>query len=126
MAFFLTWVVYKLGAPVESTYIVYIGVYIVVQIVRLILMKELLGFSIGSFVKDVIVPISFATILSLIVPWVISSTLAPSVRRVLLTFVLTTIWTALCSFLTALTKGERITIISKGKAVINKIFKTQI
>lgn len=126
MAFFLTWVVYKLGAPVESAYIVYIGVYIVVQIVRLILMRRLLGFSIILFVKDVVAPISFATILSLIVPWLISSILAPSALRVLFTFVLATIWTALCSFLTALTKGERITLVSKGKAVIGKVFKTQI
>ena len=51
LVFPVTVLVYYLGAPVETTYIVYAIVYIGVDAVRLWIMKGLLNFPVGPFLR---------------------------------------------------------------------------
>lgn len=118
MVFVFTWIAYKLGAPIETTYIVYIVVYMMVQIVRLIIMKNLLGFPFSLFMREVIVPILIVSIIAVIVPYLVTSICEASFLRVIYTFVTTTIWTTICTFIFGLTKGERTIILKKLKQII--------
>lgn len=121
--FLLTWIAYKCGAPVYSTYYIYIGVYVCVQIARLIIMKGLLNFPISKFIKEVIIPISFTTILSSTLPWLVTNQINESILRVLLTTITSIIWTSVCIYLFALTKGERIIVLDKIYSIISKLKK---
>lgn len=123
MVFFFTWISYKFGAAVETTYLIYIAVYTMVQVVRLIIMKNLLGFPVLQFIKDVIVPVFVVSVFALFVPWLLTSNIGASFLRVIYTFGAATLWTAICSFFFGLTKGERVTIKNKGEIMINKIIK---
>lgn len=118
MVFVLTWITYKFGAPIESTYIVYIIVYMMLQIVRLIIMKNLLGFPISLFMKDVIAPILIVSVIAVIAPYFVISICETSLLRVIYTFIAATIWTIICVFIFGLTKGERIAILKKVKLII--------
>lgn len=119
--FFISWVAYYFGAPVEATYIIYIMVYIVVNIVRLYIMKRLLNFPIMMFVKEVLGKIALPTIASLIVPFIIVITLPMGIWRTLLTVLTSVLWTAACSFLLGFTRGERMIIMNKTSCMLNKI-----
>lgn len=119
--FFITWVAYYFGSPVEVTYIIYIMVYIVVNIVRLYIMKRLLNFPIMMFVKEVLGKIALPTIASLIVPFIIVITLPMGIWRTLLTVLASVLWTAACSFILGFTRGERMIIMNKTSCMLNKI-----
>lgn len=115
LVFFLTWIAYTKGGAVDTTYYIYIFVYIIVQFVRLVIMKQLLQFPILLFVKQVILPTILVTIVSIILPLWITTIIQPSLIRVLIIFVTATVWTTLCSLYLGLTKTERITIKNKIK-----------
>ena len=121
LVFFVSWIAYYLGAPVEATYIIYIVVYIVVNIVRLYIMERLLSFPIMMFVKEVLGKIALPTIASLIVPFIIVITLPMGIWRTLLTVLASVLWTAACSFILGFTRGERMIIMNKTSCMLNKI-----
>lgn len=122
MNFFITWVAYIMGASVEFTYYIYIGVYILVQIIRLILMRSMLGFPISMYLRDVIGKIILPSILALIIPFLLCRYLEPTIARLLIVFGISVLWAVPCIVLFGLTTGERGVLFAKVKSVKNKIF----
>ena len=107
LVFPVTWIVFSLGAPSESTYIVFIIVYIAVECVRLWIMKGLQDFPVMMFVREVIAKIMLVTALSVPFPLVSVSLFPSSLCRL---FVTTAISVVVFSFFTCwigLTQGER-------------------
>lgn len=119
MVFILTWISYFLGASVVATYWIYIVIYIVVQIIRLWIMKGLLDFPVMLFVKEVLFKISIPTILSLIVPMIIINLWEPSLIRLFATCFVSVCSTGICIFTMGLTAGERQLIVSKVRRIIS-------
>lgn len=68
MTFPLTYIAYKLGAPVWVSYPIYIVVFFSLNIVRLINLRRLTSYKVSSFYHDVIKPGVIVTILSFIIP----------------------------------------------------------
>lgn len=68
LVFPLTWIAYHFGAPVEYAYYAFILVYILVEVVRLYLMKEMLDFPPVLFVKEVVWKILLVTPLAVALP----------------------------------------------------------
>lgn len=120
--FIITFVAYKMGASVEITYFIYIAVYSVVQLVRLILMKEMLQFQILMYVQDVLIKIIIPLMMSLIVPFVIQLFFEPSICRLFFVCISSVLWSIICIFTFGMTKGERTTIIMKTRTVLAKLF----
>lgn len=123
MVFVLTWIAYKVGVPVYTTYIIYICVYIFVQIVRLIIMKDLLNFPISQFMKDVVSPIFLTTIIAAIGPLIVTSLVSSTIIRVLITLFISILWTGISVYIFALTQGERTTITNNLILILNKVVK---
>lgn len=71
LSFLITWLVYWLGAPVESTYIVFLVIFSIIDIIRLFMMKKLLGFPIMMFIKDVFIKVTIVSIVSTIIPFIV-------------------------------------------------------
>ena len=68
LAFVLTLVAYHFGAPVEACYIIFAAVYVLVEVVRLYMMKVMLGFPPSLFVKDVLYYLLKVSIVIVIAP----------------------------------------------------------
>lgn len=119
--FILTWIAYKSGASVEMTYIIYIIVYVFVQVARLILMKEMFHFPIMMYVQGVIGKILIPIIISPILPLLIHQFFNPSIFRMLIVCISSLIWTPMCICIFGLTKGERTIVLGKCKSIIQKI-----
>lgn len=121
MVFFVTWLAYYMGADVIATYWVYIMVYILVQVIRLLIMKELLDFPIRLFINDVLITISCPTILSLIAPAAVIYFFEPSFWRTILNCFTSIICGSLCIYMFGLSHGERFTINNKLRHILKHI-----
>lgn len=119
--FIFTWVAYKLGASVEITYVIYIVVYAMVQVARLILMKQMLQFPIMMYIREVLWKITPPLILSLILPALLCTYMEYSIMRTIVVCFLSILWTCFCISLLGLTRGERITICNKLRSLQSKI-----
>lgn len=107
LVFPLTWLAFECGAPSEATYVIYVIVYILVEITRLWIMREQLNFPISMFVKEVIVKIMVVTILSMIIPIVFILYVDESLLRTLCSIIICFICSIASIFLCGLSVGER-------------------
>lgn len=107
LVFPLTWMAYKLGATVETTYVIFILVYIGVDSVRLYIMKGLLGFPVMMFVKAVVGRIIIVTGLSVILPLIINCVMGESFLRLLTTVVVCAMTSCASIYAAGLTKHEK-------------------
>lgn len=81
----LTWLCFQMGMPVESTYMMYILVYLGVDIVRMIMMRMLIDFSIREYLYEIYVVSMVATLAAIILPLAVTHYLEPSVTRFFIT-----------------------------------------
>lgn len=109
----ITWLVYKLGAPVYATYIVYILVYTTVNFVRLWIMKGLLNFPIRIFLREVIIKVILVSVLAVILPLVVVNCFDTSFLRLVVSCMISLLSAIGSIYLLGLTKHERKIIIEQ-------------
>jgi len=114
------WLAYKIGAPVETSYYLFIFFYAIAIIVRLFVMKHLIGISIASFFSDVLVRIVVVTMLALVVPSIIVNQWNPGVARMLVNVVFTTSSTTTIVAVAGMTHEERNMVL---KTVRSKLIR---
>ena len=107
LVFPLTWVAYYLGAPVEATYVIYILVYIAVDLVRLWIMKALTGFPPMMFIREVFGRLLFVFPFCIILPICSIYTLETSFFRLIVTVILTEVSTLLSIYFFGLDSVEK-------------------
>lgn len=107
IAFPITYIVFKFGAPVYSTYIVFICIYSSVDVIRLWIMKRLINFPPMLFVKNVIYKIICVTVLSVISPLIIIHVMEPSFIRFCITTILAIASSGVCAYVIGLDKEEK-------------------
>ena len=110
LVFPFTWFVYKLGAPVETTYVVYICIYIILNLVRLGIMKGLIGMPPIMFIKDVFLRIIIVTPCCLVLPSIVVNMMDESVLRLLITLLVSEISSFSAIYFLGLENSERIYI----------------
>lgn len=120
LVFPLTIIAYYLGAPVETTYVIFAIVYIGVDAVRLWIMKGLLDFPVNSFIKDVVNRILIVTIVALIVPVFFVAFYPSSFYRFIASILLSLLSSIVASFYLGLTNTERLMVRSKFYSHIKK------
>ncbi|MCR5247015.1 MAG: hypothetical protein K6E14_04420 [Paludibacteraceae bacterium] len=118
----LTWLFFRLGAPVWSTYLIFISIYFSLNIFRLNTLKRLIGFPPMSFVKSVIVPCSIVSVVSFVLPLIVSYYLDPGIIRLAINIPISLISTCSCIFIFGLTKEERAFLMQKAAACLNKFY----
>ena len=120
LVFPFTYVAFKLGLPAESAYIVFIIIYIILNHVRLIIMKGLIKFPVIRFYKDVILPVIMVSGTAIIIPFLLKTIQPESLFSSLLTMVSCVLLTIISAFLFGLTSAERNTIQMKVRTVLYK------
>lgn len=108
-----TWVSYKFGAPVEFAYILFIVIYSIIDVVRLFLMKRMLGFPIMQFIYEVVYKIVIITCLAIIVPLLIRYMIDQSFTRLVLNACSCVIISSILIFLFGMWPKERSFILKK-------------
>ena len=113
LVFPLTWLAYKAGSPVYVTYLVYIGVYLILVFVRLHILKGLMGFPVMMFVKEVMGRLLIVTPVAFLLPCVIVHCLETSLGRLVLVCLLSMISTCSCIYVFGMGRRERSVLIEK-------------
>lgn len=121
LVFPLTWIAFKCDLPAESTYVIFILVYVGVTIVRLFIMKGLLHFPPMLFVRKVVLPMFVVTPVSVILPLVVVNSLSESFWRLCLTVIVSLVSSSTVIYLIGLTNNERRTVTAKMTELIQKI-----
>lgn len=116
LVFPLTWILYRIGLPVESTYVVFIIIYFILDVVRLFLMHSLLQFPIGMFVRKVFIVIIGVSIISSIFPIIGIICLPPTWWRLFVTLTLSTVSIGLSIYIIGLDSSEKKLILDSIKA----------
>lgn len=121
LMFPLAWVAFALGMPAYISYVIGIIVYLLTLVVKLIVIKGLIGFSPQRFFFEVIKPICFTTFAALVIPGLIHFLTERTVVNSLIVLASCLIWTAASIYLIGITKNERVkvneTILSKWNQI---------
>lgn len=123
LVFPLTWIAFECGLPVESTYIIFIIIYIGVNIVRLYIMKYIMHFPPILFVKKVVVPMLTVTPVAIILPLLMINLMNPSFGRLCLTVIASLISSSITIYHIGLTNKERNAVTKKIKEIYNKFIQ---
>lgn len=107
----IAYIVLKLGAPPQAALYTSLIIVAIVHGIRLILLKELIPFSIKEYLKAVILPCLILSISSFIIPMFLYTINTNPWILIFVTFIITSI----LSFFIGLTKQERYSIIQKIK-----------
>lgn len=113
LVFPLTWVLYRVGMPVWTAYIVFISVYLLKDVVLLLIARRDTGFPIRKFLRDSIVPIVSAVLPSALVAGALMLWLPPYAWRFLLVALAGVLSTGLGVWVGGLTPGEKNYVRSK-------------
>lgn len=113
LVFPISYIAFKLGAPAEASYIIFALIYIIVDIIRLWIMKGLINYPIMSFFKDVVVKIILSTALAIIAPIVIVWIVEPSFLRLIITVTTSLISAIIAIYALGLSPDERIKVTTK-------------
>ena len=119
LVFPLTWIAYRFGLAVESTYIIFILIYAILDIIRLFIMRHLWNFPIKLFYKNTIIPILKVSFLAIIPPIIIKSLFNNHLSPLYVTLTCLTSG-LLVVYLCGLDINERIFFQNKLKVVLNK------
>ncbi len=119
----VTWFAYKLNAPIEFSYYIFILFYGISIIGRLFILKWLINFSVLYFIKKVILRIFIVTIIALIFPLTIVNCFNPGLFRLFLFVVFTTLTTSFTVLLFGMTAKERTSLLY---AIKSKVFSHKI
>jgi O-antigen/teichoic acid export membrane protein len=122
LIFPLVWLAYILGAPVWSSYIIFIVGFVGVHLFRLFYIKSLMSFSIRGYLKDCIIPCVIVSCTSFIAPLILAYFVEESLIRFLLMVPLAILWTILCCYYLGFNKQEKEFIKSKTFEVVSRFF----
>ena len=123
LVFPLTWICFILGMSPESTYVVFILVYVSVDFVRLYIMKGLLKFPPIMFVKEVVARILLVSTATAIIPAIIIYSMPPSFIRLVISVFACVLMASTTIYTLGLTSRERIVVSNKIAQMKNKIIK---
>lgn len=107
LEFVLTWIMFAYGAPVVSTYYLFIGVKTLVLIARMFLLKKMVGLSIKMYINQVFIPIIITTFLASILPVFIYVLLSPSILRFILVISVAMLSVSVTIYWVGISKVER-------------------
>lgn len=119
IVFPLTLVCFQLGLTPESAYWSFIVTYIIVDAVRLYMMKRRFDFPVQKFMSDVIGRIIITILPCIILPIIIINTIGPSFLRLIVTIICCTLSTATFVYIIGLTSDEQKAI---KRLIRNKIY----
>lgn len=121
-----SYILFKLGFPAYTSYIVFICIYIILLYVKLHLVRSLLGFSIKIYIRNVIYKIIPVTICSLIIPGLMIWSMEQSLLNFLTIVVCCILSTIVSIYNLGLDINERILVRSKIELIISKIRKSHV
>ena len=103
----VSWVLFALGCPPETSYWVFLGVYVLVDIAKLLVVGRQTGFSLRAFAREVLKPAALVAACSLPAAWAAWRLVPAGGWRLAAVLAATAAAVAVSAWLFALTPGEK-------------------
>lgn len=123
LEFPLSWLAFKMGGAVEVSYYLYIAVKASVLIVRMFLLRDMVGLPIEMYIKEVFIPIGLTTIVSVIPSILVITLMSESIFRLIISLIVGLGVTCLASLFIGMTNAERSVILDKVRIIVKKAIK---
>lgn len=117
----LTWIAYKLGFPPESTYVIYIIIYFLLNFVRVYIAKGLMNFPVRLYLFDVVFRVVIVSIVAFILPCLVIHYLEPGFLRLCISCIVGLISSLLTINILGLEQIEREMIYQKVSHLLSKL-----
>lgn len=122
LTFPLTWVAYLLGAPAFATYLILITMNLLTHIIRLDELKKLMGFPVSKYIKSYFSRMIVVFALVFVAPLLICILMPSSFSRLIITTIISLIWSVICIYFIGLGKKEQKVFLTKALSAVNKHF----
>ena len=106
---------YRLGMPVFVGYIICAIIMVVKLLAKVPLLHYMVGLPMATFVNQVIIRALLVTITAIIVPFLIIQYLEPTVSRLVISVLISVLWSFICMSIIGMTRDERYFLMSKAK-----------
>lgn len=123
LEFPLSWLFFKFGASVVSSYYLYIVVKSTVLVVRMYLLQDMVDLKVKMYIQQVFIPIISTSIIAILPSILIVNFIEPSFARLVLSGFIGIISVALSVLYIGMTKNERVVIIQKAIELKTRIIK---
>ena len=120
LEFPLTWVFFLMGAPVVSTYYLYIFVKFLVVMARLFLLRDMVGLSPVVFIKNVFYPILLTTLVAVLPSILVIYFFPQSLWRLFVSVIVALSAVSFVSLYVGMTVGERQIILERVYKFLRK------
>ena len=121
LVFPLTWLAFNMGLPPETTYIIYIVIYFLLNFVRVYIAKGLMDFPIKLYIFDVIFRVIIVSIIAFILPLLVIRYLEPGFLRLCISCMVGLISSLLTINILGLEQVEREMIYQKVSHLLSKL-----
>lgn len=122
LIFPLVWIAFSIGAPVWTTYPLFIFIFLTINIIRLWTLTRNTTYDWHTYVYDVLKPCIIISVLSFILPLIIANFWAPSILRFFVLSALSVINTAGVIYVFGLKPNERQLIREKTSDYLSKLY----
>lgn len=123
LIFPIAWLLYKLGAPVWTAYLIFIIDFLLLNLVRFYDLKRLMTFSVRQHIRECISPCLVVSVVSFTLPIFVSSQMESGLIRFFVVCIVSVLWTGICCVFFGLTKNERSFFYEKMKIVYSRIVR---
>ena len=120
LEFPLTWVFFLMGAPVVSTYYLYIFIKFLVLMARLFLLRDMVGLSPVVFIKIVFYPIVLTTLVAVLPSMLVIYFFPQSLWRLFVSVIVALSAVSFASLYVGMTVGERQIIMERVYKFLRK------
>ena len=116
----LTWLAFRIGLPPETTYYIYIVIYLLLVFVRLYMAKGLLNFPVQLYLFDVVFRVVIVSVVAFILPLIVIRYLEPSFLRLCVSCIIGLCSSLLTINILGLEKSEREMLYKKTSHLLSK------
>lgn len=119
----ITWIFFKFGFSAIVSYVVFIIIYMIIDVVRVLFMKKLIKFPTTLFVSSVLKPILLTTLSASVLPLLakVFLNLDGSCLQFVMIFLISLVTTIISIYLVGLSQNERCFFTNKLKIALNKV-----
>lgn len=123
LVFPLTYLAFKLGAPVETTYVIFALVYVFVDVARLRIMKGLFDFPIKMFVNEVVLKVIPTGAIAIFIPLIIVNVMEPTILRLVISIVVCLLSVSFSALYIGMKSTERTAFLRTISNYLSKLTK---
>ena len=118
----VSYVCLKLGCPAYSVFIVHFVMESIAQLVRMIMLRPLIGIRITDYIKNIYIKVLAVVALSVVVPFIVYESMDDTMVRFFVVCLICALSVSTVAYTVGLSRNERIFVKTKAMAVINKVF----